>query len=1296
MRTRAVPVALVLVLAAPLALGGGSTAAGQQPDPCTPWTTRVVASGLGSLENLEPDGAGGMLLSASDRDAVERLLPDGTVETVAADVDRPGGMRVRDGVLFVNTGDGAASGLAGTADGTIQRIDLATGDRTTYAEGLVMPNGLVFDGDGNAYTSRDLGADAMVTKVPATDPSAPDTAWADLADTNGLAVDPTGEWLYASTTFNAPAVVYRIALDDPTVIEEIAQLAGVGSPVPKGLDDLTIDGAGVLYLTANGSGEVLSLDPATGRACVVATGLQNPSAVKFGAGPGWDPAHLYVSAFDGRVVELLPPAPQPDGDGPDGAPTPADGPLPPDFACPATSWVAGTTELCDGVLTHRDYVYDDYGADLGTTASTTGSLAIPAGDIRYPEGSPANTADLVDLSLRIAGDRLEVLAEVNALHDAGSTIVALAIDTDADPATGGGPWPGFGVASEGWDELHTFTAADPLANLVGGSIPRPAGDTWRLQAVTAQADGAAAGVETAHAVMNVAFRGPDERADFVIQGVSPPSTGAWFEDLQAAALAAGDISAFGQTVSVADLEGGVTRALTEVGPGLHSRVYTSDLTLPPGEGMSYAGIDGRGTGGPTGAFGQVFFHFGRYQPYGLYLPEDDPSAGPRPLVMLYHGSNQSHAGLINLPGLQQQVGQAHGRILASPLARGVHGYGSDISERDLEDVEADVRATYDVDPDRVMTAGYSQGGYVALRQAAMHPDRFAALTSWVGFTGDATNPAPADQVTAGAVGNVIDFVGNHRHVAPGLIYGGADELVSVTSSEALATAYRQLDFPYTFWQHPTAEHFTFALLDEWSKESDYAAGWTRAVDPLRVTFRAAEVLGDVDAGIRHDTAHWVSQLRGRDTVTDHAVAEDAYIDVDLTSEGCGGAVPTVELVPGAGPSPEPWVSEAHVVSGEAAVPAAAVLRGSLVNVRSLAVDVTATCLTGAFAYDIASDGPAVLRLSDGRRIDLPEAGGAGEVAAPAPPPPPRRLAGTDRIGTAVAVSAATHETAATVVLARADAYADALAAGPLAAALGAPLLLTGRDGLDPAVAAEVGRLGATDAVLVGGSAALAPAVESALTGSGLAVRRLEGGDRFATAAAVAAAVVEAGGDGTTAYLVEGADPDPARGWPDAVAAGALAARQGRPILLATTEAVPPSTLGALATLGTTRVIAVGGTSAVTDRTLAMAADPDGDGSGQVALDRIRGSDRYATAAAVADRTLDDLATTEQVWVVTGRDWPDALTAGPAAAASGGVLLLVDGATQDGGPTARAWLGANGPAEDVVLVGGESVLRGITR
>lgn len=271
---------------------------------CVPWTMRTVADGLGSLENLEPDGTGGMLIGASSRNAVERLMPDGSRTTVAS-VRAPGGLRVRGQTLYAVTGGSFVAGLTG-AEGTVDAIGLRIGEHVTYSRPLEFPNGLVFEPDGDAYVSRDFGEDAHITRIPASDPMHPDTRWAALKDTNGLAIDPTNTWLYASTTFNAEAAVYRVLLDDPAVIERIAELGSLTDPF-NGLDDMTIGNDGELYITANGMGRIWQLDPETGERCIIASGLQNPTAVKFGRGPGWPADHLFVSGWDGRIRELAPP-----------------------------------------------------------------------------------------------------------------------------------------------------------------------------------------------------------------------------------------------------------------------------------------------------------------------------------------------------------------------------------------------------------------------------------------------------------------------------------------------------------------------------------------------------------------------------------------------------------------------------------------------------------------------------------------------------------------------------------------------------------------------------------------------------------------------------------------------------------------------------------------------------------------------------------------------------------------------------------------------------------------------------
>ena len=301
MRRLALLAALPAVAAALVVPAGADAAA------CVPWTQRTIAEGLGSLENIEPDGRGGLLISASNRSAVERITRDGRVTTVASGMTSPGGLRVRGTTLYATTGDSAQAGAVGQPTGTIEQIDLKTGVRRTWASGLTMPNGLVFLPDGSAVTSRDINV-INPTGITRVDPKtrAVQPSWADLADTNGMAVDPTGTWLYAVETFTLPSNLYRIRIADPTDVQVVASLFEVG--VPKGLDDLTIDDAGVLYITANGAGEVIRFDPATGDRCTIASGMRNTSAVKFGRGPGWPSDRLYVVGFDGVVRELSPPA----------------------------------------------------------------------------------------------------------------------------------------------------------------------------------------------------------------------------------------------------------------------------------------------------------------------------------------------------------------------------------------------------------------------------------------------------------------------------------------------------------------------------------------------------------------------------------------------------------------------------------------------------------------------------------------------------------------------------------------------------------------------------------------------------------------------------------------------------------------------------------------------------------------------------------------------------------------------------------------------------------------------------
>ena len=602
-------------------------------------------------------------------------------------------------------------------------------------------------------------------------------------------------------------------------------------------------------------------------------------------------------------------------------------------ACSKSSWTGGETEVCRGTFVYRDYVYDDYGANRNSSPSKSwGALSSQAGDDRYPSDLE-NSADLLGVELRVRRGRLWVRFPLSAYYRGDETIAALAIDHT--PGKGGGQWPGLRVTSDGWDEVHVFKKGNPARNEIRGSLPLPPGKQWRVQAVAAQADGT---------VMNVAFRGTDEQ-------------GAWWENRQAAALATGDVSQFGATVKVSDM----TRKRTKPAPlkaGYFERVYRSDFTIgPKNEGYDYEGVPGRAPAAP--AFGQEYDFLGRHQPYGIYVPK---GKAPHGVQLVMHGYSANHASLVNADGMQQNVGDARNRIVVVPLGRGRAGFYSDYSERDVLDVLDHVVRTYPVDRDRIFAGGYSMGGYGTLRLGSLYADRFAGYINWVGFTGDDANGSPSPvHYTGGAIGNAIDFIGNLRHVPGANVYATGDELVHAWTAEELNRRFREQGTPYAYYFHPAGEHFTFAVFDDWRKESEYTKDLVRVKNPPRVTYRTQRVLWNEALGLRHDSAYWVRDIRP---------AGDGYADVDLTS-GCGGRVEETAHRTGGGPDPVPYTSSENYVTGHRQIARSTRLTGELRGVGSLTVDARRACLTGRSAQvDVKTDVPATLRLSDGRTFQL--------------------------------------------------------------------------------------------------------------------------------------------------------------------------------------------------------------------------------------------------------------------------------------------------------------------------------------
>ncbi len=309
------------------------------------------------------------------------------------------------------------------------------------------------------------------------------------------------------------------------------------------------------------------------------------------------------------------------------------------------------------------------------------------------------------------------------------------------------------------------------------------------------------------------------------------------------------------------------------------------------------------------------------------------------------------------------------------------------------------------------------------------------------------------------------------------------------------------------------------------------------------------------------------------------------------------------------------------------------------------------------------DGPL---LGEGFSDELPPYVGAprGEETLVLPAPSVKRLGGADRFATARAISqdAFADGGADTVVLARADDFADALAGAPLAVARDGPLLLTTGDRLHEPTAAEIDRVLGDDGevVLLGGTSALSEQVRTEVQARGHTVRRIAGATRVETAVEIAGRL----GDPDELLIADGFD------FPDALAAGAAAADRGAAVLL-TTPDEPAGSLQTYLSGHPATTWAVGGPAA--------RAFPE--------ARALTGATRFETAEQVARRLFDAPAS---AGLARGDTFPDALAGGSHAGAVGGPVLL-SGADALHPAAGRVLCDVAGSFVDAYLYGGTAAL-----
>lgn len=550
----------------------------------------------------------------------------------------------------------------------------------------------------------------------------------------------------------------------------------------------------------------------------------------------------------------------------------------------------------------------------------------------------------------------------------------------------------------------------------------------------------------------------------------------------------------------------------------------------------------------------------------------------------------------------------------------------------------------DVDPD-----GYVASANINLSATDGHSG-VTSITYSIDGGAPTTVPAPSAQVPFDSVGEFLLTYTAEDAAGNGSLLGSA----TVRVDPPAAPSMDALDSS----THPAGE---------WSRASSVALRWlasgatdleygvvfdknpSTAVGTTSTALASATVLATPPGS---ETGVWYAHVAARDTYGSWSTTRHLQVLVDATvplvSDDAApqGYQGTATVTMSATDVHSGVASVSYQVSGEASV---VVPGSSAVFTRSVPGTYTLTYRATDNAGNLSATGSAVVYVT-------------------APPPPDAvslAVSGADRYLTAIeacdvafgaGVMPKGPDGRRTIVLASGENWPDALSAAGLAGAHESPLLLTRKSTLPSAVAARIASLGADKVFIVGGTAAVTDGVKAAVDaivpGSSTAVERISGATRYETASAVARYTLATQGrpawDGT-AFVATGGN------FPDALAAGPLAASKGMPMYLSNPTGISAATLDAMVAARVKRVYVLGGTAAVSDATVAALR-----ARGITFADRWAGANRYATAAAVAESSLLLGLDAIRPALAVGTNYPDALAGGVMQGRAGSAVVLTNG------------------------------------
>lgn len=592
-----------------------------------------------------------------------------------------------------------------------------------------------------------------------------------------------------------------------------------------------------------------------------------------------------------------------------------------------SSMYGGTALYSAGEFVYQDHIFDSYGPDDGRDAerlANTAPLGPVPGAYRVESlaqadaiGEALSLVGLVDapeqlqtddtygdartkpynadiLETRVAeqNGNVALLVRTTTMTDRNQTGVLVLADTDGI-ANSEAPMPfNAGVHSEAADVAFFLSgssgwafdmATETLTPLPDGSVSTNESDYDN--AIEALIPGELVG--TADGQINIAVAtGNSNGQGFADLELDTNSAGVaanlanvafrfdepvriWFEQAQALSLFGGSIDDYFTDIDLASLQRGLTQALTP-GPGYHDRLFLSGDNVARESGQD-----------------------GRFQHYGLYIPQGYDPAQPAPLQWWLHwrGGSAHSAGAV-VPRVFEHFGEHYDTIVVAPSARSSSSWYVGKGQVDFLEVWNDVfeNTGLIIDRDRVYVTGHSMGGWGSYLMALMYPDRFAAVAPvagpvtiglWSGldfegcdeFTPDDGETTPCYVAQNGSrprIQHTRRLLENARHVPIGILQGAEDELVWVTGVSLQADRLRELNFRYRYFVYPAHEHYSHPIFDQWTEAAKYLHTFERDPNPAHVTyirdmpFEIAAEEVQAQGGKTHDfdfnSAYWMSNL----------------------------------------------------------------------------------------------------------------------------------------------------------------------------------------------------------------------------------------------------------------------------------------------------------------------------------------------------------------------------------------------------------------------------------------------------